>query len=290
MAKNVYHVVPHEDEWGVKKEGNERTSSNHATQQEAIHAARENAKEGDDLVIHRSDGTIRERINYHGSNGNGSSESTKGKEVKTEDVLSVGTRVSWSAIFAGSFVGFAIYISTMLLALAIGVTTVEKVEPGAFATGAKICGMFCLLVALFMAGFVASRTTVGENKTESLIYGVVVWAVFMGMLVFLGAGAGFGLGAELKNLGPNEGNAEQRFIQRLENEGYIAAEKKEQFTKVKEEFGDDAKNMSVTSAAWWSFLGLMLSLLTAVGGAITGAGPELVLKQLRDRRLVVNKA
>src|SRR5215204_5340851 len=70
MAKSVLHVVPHNHEdWAVKREGNERASSTHATQKEAIEAARELAKELDDIVIHRPDGTIRERVTYYGSNG-----------------------------------------------------------------------------------------------------------------------------------------------------------------------------------------------------------------------------
>ena len=48
------HVVPNGEGWAVKKEGNERVSSTHETQKAAIDAAREMAKEGDELVIHRA--------------------------------------------------------------------------------------------------------------------------------------------------------------------------------------------------------------------------------------------
>ncbi len=41
MAKDTLHVVPHDDSWAVKREGNERSSSTHSTQKEAIDAARE---------------------------------------------------------------------------------------------------------------------------------------------------------------------------------------------------------------------------------------------------------
>jgi len=40
-------VVPHDGSWAVKREGNERASSTHKTQREAIDAARELATEGD---------------------------------------------------------------------------------------------------------------------------------------------------------------------------------------------------------------------------------------------------
>jgi hypothetical protein len=64
MAKNQ-HVVPYKDEWAVRGEGNERPTSIHPTQAEAIDAAREIAKnQRSELVIHRTDGRIRVRDSY----------------------------------------------------------------------------------------------------------------------------------------------------------------------------------------------------------------------------------
>lgn len=64
MAKNQ-HVVPYGKEWAVRGEGNERATSVHGTQAEAIDTAREIArKQRSELVIHRSDGRIRDRDSY----------------------------------------------------------------------------------------------------------------------------------------------------------------------------------------------------------------------------------
>src|SRR5215204_2019567 len=64
MAKNQ-HVVPYAGEWAVRSEGNERATSVHRTQAEAIEAARRIARaQQSELVIHRSDGRIRERDSY----------------------------------------------------------------------------------------------------------------------------------------------------------------------------------------------------------------------------------
>lgn len=64
MAKNQ-HVIPHGSEWAVRGEGNERLTSVHRTQAEAIHAAREIAKkQRSELIIHRTDGRIRDRDSY----------------------------------------------------------------------------------------------------------------------------------------------------------------------------------------------------------------------------------
>lgn len=64
MAKNQ-HVVPHDGEWAVKGEENQRATSTHRTQREAIETAREIAiKNKSEMFIHRENGQIRERNTY----------------------------------------------------------------------------------------------------------------------------------------------------------------------------------------------------------------------------------
>ncbi|HAH3233747.1 TPA: DUF2188 domain-containing protein [Escherichia coli] len=64
MGKNQ-HVVPHNGEWAVRGEGNERVTSTHRTQQEAIDAARSIAQnQGSELVIHRPNGQIRDKDSH----------------------------------------------------------------------------------------------------------------------------------------------------------------------------------------------------------------------------------
>lgn len=59
------HVVPYEDGWAVRREGNKRITSKHRKQSTAIRKAKTLAKKYNaNLIIHRSDGTIRDRIDY----------------------------------------------------------------------------------------------------------------------------------------------------------------------------------------------------------------------------------
>ena len=61
MSKHAIHVVPRPDGWAVKKAGSERASSVHRTQDEALAAARTQARrERVELVIHGRDGRIRD--------------------------------------------------------------------------------------------------------------------------------------------------------------------------------------------------------------------------------------
>ncbi|NNK12269.1 MAG: DUF2188 domain-containing protein [Flavobacteriaceae bacterium] len=59
------HVVPYDDGWAVRREGNKRITSKHRRQDTAIRKAKRLArKHKADVIIHRQDGTIRDRINY----------------------------------------------------------------------------------------------------------------------------------------------------------------------------------------------------------------------------------
>jgi len=65
MSKKNQHVVPHPDGWAVRGAGNERATSVHSTQSEAISVGRDIARnQGSELLIHGQNGQIRERNSY----------------------------------------------------------------------------------------------------------------------------------------------------------------------------------------------------------------------------------
>ena len=59
------HVVPYQDDWAVRREGNKRITSKHRKQSTAIRKAKTLAKRYKaDVIIHRESGGIRDRISY----------------------------------------------------------------------------------------------------------------------------------------------------------------------------------------------------------------------------------
>ena len=67
MTRRNQHVVPHEEGWAVRGAGSRRASSVHQTQQEAIDAGRDIARnQRTELFIHGRDGRIRERDSHGG--------------------------------------------------------------------------------------------------------------------------------------------------------------------------------------------------------------------------------
>jgi hypothetical protein len=65
MSKKNQHVVPHADGWAVQGAGNNRATSVHDTQAEAIDRARGIAQNNQsEILIHGRNGQIRERDSY----------------------------------------------------------------------------------------------------------------------------------------------------------------------------------------------------------------------------------
>lgn len=59
------HVVPYQDDWAVRREGNKRITSKHRKQSTAINKAKTYAKRYKaDVIIHRESGGIRDYISY----------------------------------------------------------------------------------------------------------------------------------------------------------------------------------------------------------------------------------
>jgi hypothetical protein len=276
MAKDILHVVPHDEAWAVRREGNERVSSTHQTQKDAIEAAREMAKERDDIVVHRPDGTIRERVTYFGegesTGGNGGrraetrTEARDGRGPELRDLVGVGSRVSWGSVLAGVAVAMTTYVVLSLLALAVGLSTADQLRGRNFSVAAAVTAAIILLLSMFLGGLVASRFTAGEQRREAAIYGILVWgATFVllaaGGIRLAGATADAAVTTERLRQGAGLTEAQAQEVQKVLGETRPIST-------------DDAKQ-----AAWWTFGAAALSLLAAIGGALAGAGPEFLARR-----------
>jgi len=59
------HVVPHPEGWAIKGAGNEKYTAIFDYQDDAIDRAKDIARNyGSSVIIHRKDGSIRDRISY----------------------------------------------------------------------------------------------------------------------------------------------------------------------------------------------------------------------------------
>src|SRR6185436_4382511 len=121
---------------------------------------------------------------------NFSMSTTNGPHV--EDLVSVGSRISWSAILAGAAVALATHFLLGVLAAAAGWSLHDRTveDTSQTRTIVLIIGIACL--SLFAGGVVTTQLTAGENKVEAALYGIVMWAAVMAIMAH---GAATGRGA-----------------------------------------------------------------------------------------------
>ena len=212
-------------------------------------------------------------------------------EVETQDVVSVGSRVSWGAVFAGTVVALTLYVFLSVLGAALGLTLLNRTSEEHLATGAGIWAIVSLLIALFVGGLVTSRTTVGEKKGEAMMYGVLVWATLVGVMAAIGAAgqsAYFGFSNYLNRAGQTivHPQTQQAINAERAKSAGMTQQQVDAYNRVQDVAQQQAQQMNPVAAAWWAFAGIGFSLFAAIAGALLGAGPELVLRYWAGRRVL----
>jgi hypothetical protein len=191
-------------------------------------------------------------------------------------VVGVGSRVSWQAVLAGAVVAMATFVTLWLLALAIGLSTVDQMRGRTFAVSAAVVSGLILLASLFLGGYVASRTTAGERPVEAAAYGVLVWGA---MLLLFAGGVGFALpGAAVMAVPMADVSAD-----RVKQELRLTDQQAERYAAIARESRGLAEQTTPQAAAWWAFGSVALSLIAAIAGGLTGCGPRLVAVREPER-------
>jgi hypothetical protein len=201
------------------------------------------------------------------------------------DILAVRSRVSWQAIFAGAMVAVTFYVVLMLLGLAlVGEAVARNAQGSEIGLGTAIFTAFTLLISFFFGGWATSRLAVGESKLEAVLYGLILWGLlFIGMLALLASGvrAGFSgmvggaTGAYTDGPAAEPGTNINRMAGWMEQAG-LSEEQVDQFRTFAEDPANEVNREQVTrvsrAAAWWSLLGVFVSLAAVIVGSLVGSG------------------
>jgi hypothetical protein len=200
------------------------------------------------------------------------------------DLVGVKSRVSWSAILAGTVVAIACYLVLTLLLAAIGISLTDAgVRANAVTTTVLICAILAIVVSMFLGGWVSAQMTVGENEREAGIYGILTWAAVTAVSVFMvsvGVRAGYyaAVGGAMivqnnERIQPWEETARQAGVPEKQiNDAKAAIDPNRVRTDVLGPVNTDRTREAAMAAAWIALVGTMLSMAASVGGAMVGRG------------------
>lgn len=208
--------------------------------------------------------------------------SREGEQVRLEDVVEVGSRVSWGAILAGAVMALAVCFILSLLGAAIGLSATTDFMGEGVGTGAAVWAVLTTIVALFLGGWITSQCVVGETKAESVVHSIIMWGVTLAMLLWLtaaGISAGFNSMMQAANVA---GGTTQENWQRMARAAGVSQADIDRWAEQAAAQAQDPEaqrraQRTASQAAWWTLGGTILSLAAAIGGALVGAGPTFRL-------------
>jgi hypothetical protein len=216
--------------------------------------------------------------------------------VQAQDLVAVRSRVSWGAIFAGAVTALAVYLLFSTLGVAVGFSVSDSVGDRELGIGATIWAIAAMLISLFLGGWVSSQCSVGENRQEAVVYGIIVWGVMFAMLLWLMAGGiriGFNAVMGVMNAPAAGAMASRLSDDELRAAGFTQEQVdslRGQFERLRaraqnlpNEMRAAAQSPNTSAAAWWTFAGIALSMLASIGGALAGSGPTLTFGGIRLR-------
>lgn len=87
-------------------------------------------------------------------------------------------RISWSAVFAGSVVAYALSIVLTAIAVGVGSLTVGVTALRTASAGFGIWTAFTSLVVLFAASWITARISFFGGSGTGAWHGVLVWSIF----------------------------------------------------------------------------------------------------------------
>lgn len=205
--------------------------------------------------------------------------------VQTEDLYPVGSRISWGPILAGAMLALALYFLLALLGAAVGLSVSDNTTVDTMATGAAIWAVLTTVVSLFAGGYIASQLAVGENKTEAAVYGLIVWGVVFGMLLWLMAsGVRTSFNAMVGLATVASGTTTEDWAAAARRAG-VPQERIDEFRRsvvdapatarqtVEDPENQQAALEATRKTTWWAFAGTLASMIAAALGAVAGAGP-----------------
>lgn len=190
------------------------------------------------------------------------------------------TLVSWPAVIAGAVVAVAVGAMLNLLGVALGAAALNpfdlsRGDAEAFSVGAGIWIAIANTIALFVGGFVASRSAKYADHHKGALHGLTVWAIAFLVAIFVATGTAAG---GITNVlgGAAESAAEDvddlPYYLPAEPAAGVAADGPDAAPAIPAPVREEADEAADTTGtvALWAFLTMLLGAVGAVFGARYG--------------------
>ena len=163
--------------------------------------------------------------------------------------------VDWSALFAGSLIGWGALLLLSLIGMILGLSIIDPFasRPAVSNAGAGIWGAASAILSAFIGGFAVVKLAGDRRRGESLVHGAVAWGLSMLLAGFI---ALFAAGAAAFTRTPIDGNAGARKGSRGQTAALI-------------ETRGDGQLVAVFATA-----GALLALVGSLLGALAAASRE----------------
>lgn len=207
------------------------------------------------------------------------------------------SQVSWGAIFAGLAVAVAIHIALNILGLGIGMGTINPMDANQSMEGLGIGTMIwyamSVLIALFAGGYVAGRLAGVPRTMASVMHGVLTWALFTIVSVYIMASAVGGVVGGVTSVAGEAVSMASRGISTVapnvseEEASRLAEEAQRKTQQAKSQLNDpqtevkarqtaDDITSALSTAAILAFIGMLLGAGAAAWGGKVGEPQEVL--------------
>jgi hypothetical protein len=207
---------------------------------------------------------------------------TTAEAVQTRELAPVVSRVSWSAIFAGVFVALAIDFLLTVLGAAIGLSIAKSGATRGLGTGAAIYAIVATLISLFVGGWVTSQCSLGAEKRDAVVHGVVLWGVLSALLTWLAvSGVQTGFESLMSTRTPATVSSSPTVPG---DASVVQATPPDRTSDAARRLDQTVRDPDTAKGAWLAFAGVVITMLASVFGAIAGAGRKVFFRSLVVRQ------
>ena len=152
-----------------------------------------------------------------------------------------------------------------------------------------IAAVVTICTSLFVGGWVTSQLTAGETRQEAILYGILTWATVVAFslaMVGMGVRAGYFALVGGTLVAQNSPAVQQRSWEDMARSAGVAQDK---IDAAKQGINPDRVRAEATDPAnqeraerrpghvVGALVGIMLSIVAAIGGAVCGCGPAFRL-------------